>query len=66
MVGRGVAAGLEVERGSSFDRESLRDDDTPEADNESDLLDDVGVEDARDASSSESRTGWVDGVLRFP
>lgn len=52
----GVApAGFEAERGSSADKESLREEDMPEGEDEREALEDVGVEDAREASSRESR-----------
>jgi hypothetical protein len=51
------AAGFDALRGSSFSRESLRDEEIPEAE-EIDERGDTG-EDARDASSSESRGGFA-------
>jgi hypothetical protein len=60
---RGAAAGLFAERGSSSESETLREEDSPEGEDDCDLREVVGVEEAREASSSESLGGRLEGVL---
>ena len=55
VFGRPLAARLEEERGSSFESDNLRDEDMPEGEEGVDVCVEVGVEEARDASSRESR-----------
>jgi len=52
-------------RGPSLDRETLRDEPMPDAEEDSERRDVEGVEEAREASSRESRRGCEDGGLRF-
>lgn len=56
-----MAAGFEAASGSSFERESFREDDMPDGEEDLELCDPPASEDARDANSSESR-----GACRFP
>lgn len=48
-------AGFVDESGSSFSRETLREEEMPDGDDDLDVCPDAGDEDARDASSRESR-----------
>ena len=50
-------------RGSSLEKEAFREEPMPEAEEDSERGDVEGVEEARDASSRESRGCW--GVRRF-
>lgn len=63
-IGRGMLSGLDAERGSSFSRETFREEEMP-GEEDRDLRDEVGVEEAREASSKESRWGCVDGKSRL-
>ena len=65
-VGRGVRAGLKTEVGPSLAGDCLREEEMPDGEEDPDLRDDVCEVDAREASSKESRGGWVEGALRFP
>lgn len=56
---------LEAERGSSFAREAFREDEIPEGEEEGELGPVGGVEDAREASSRESRGACDKGGSRF-
>ena len=49
----------EFERGSSSSRESFREDEIPEGEELEDLASNSGEEEAREASSSESRGAWT-------
>ena len=51
-----MEAGLEADKGSSLEREALRDEETPEREEDLEPRDGLGVEEARDASSRESRS----------
>lgn len=65
VSGRGVvAAGWLAESGSSLERESFREDEMPDGDDDRELFEDEGVEEARDASSRESRARLLDGEGR--
>lgn len=57
----GLLVGFVLERGSSFSRESLREDDMPDGEELRDPCSAVGVDEANEASSSESRSGWFKG-----
>lgn len=57
VVRRGVSAGRFAEMGLSSERETLREEASPEREEDCDLRDEVGEEEAREASSSESRGG---------
>ena len=50
-----LPAGLDGESGSSPERDILREDDMPEGEDDREAWDDVGVVEAREASSRESR-----------
>jgi len=57
---------LEADRGSSLSREAFREDDIPEGEEDVGELGPVGgVEDAREASSKESRGACDNGGSRF-
>jgi len=55
--GRRAPSGFEDVRGSSFDRESFREEDIPDGDEDRELWVGSGVEEAREASSRESLGG---------
>lgn len=61
-----MRGGFEVDIGASLDGDCLRDDEMPDGEEGPDLWDDVGEVDAREASSRESRRGWVEMALIFP
>lgn len=56
-VGRGVAAASAPGAEASFDKESLREDEMPDGEEELERCDENGEEEAREASSRESRRG---------
>lgn len=63
-IRRGVSAGRFAGMGLSSEREILREEGSPEGEDDWDLRDEVGVDEAREASSSESLGGWFEGFLR--
>ena len=65
MPGRLSNAGLAFERGSSFERESLREEEIPDGEDTGELTAVVGVEEASDASSRESLGGCIEAALSF-
>lgn len=54
------------ERGSSPDRETFREEDMPDGEDDSEAREEVGVDEAREASSRESRgrRDWVVGEVK--
>ena len=56
---------LEPESVSSLSSDAFREAEIPAGEEDRDLWDEVGVEEAREASSRESRGGCVDGRLRL-
>ena len=63
-MGRWSRGGLVISSGSS-ERDTLRDEPMPEMEDDRELRDVLGVEEAREASSRESRGKWLDGALRL-